>query len=192
MQIEIVRREWHIEIRIRFYFGLTGDFPGIETGIARIEHVADHAVAGLAVVDVEIMGSGIFVHVRAQATGLAMEFEDGLCRIKQRLHGVVGGKAAIVLGVVGQQGRASAHHGGEMRVIGDRGQVIRRLLGIAEIGWKFGACAEAGITSNRIAKRDPRIERADDDRLPAPAGQAAHRHARRVGLWQRQQDVDPA
>ena len=190
VEVEVDEWQWDFELGGGFQFGLRGDFLGVERGVAGEKRGADHAVEGLAVIDFKIVGAGIGVAMRAQALGLAVEFENRLGGGEERGQRVVGGEAAVVLGVVGEEGVAAGEEGGEVRVVGDGGEVVGGLLGVAKVGGKFGARTVTGVTGDGIGEGDTRIQRTDHDGLPTAAGESAHGDARGVGVGQGEKRVE--
>ena len=190
VKIEVLGREGHGQRCGRFHLGIAGNFPGIEAGLAGEEDVPDHAVKGLAIIEFVIVSAGIVIHVPAQALGVAVELEDRFGGIEQGLQGVAGGKATVVAHVEREQGGATGDHCGHVRVVGDGGEIVGRLLGIAEIGGIDGVGEVAGITGDWIAQGHARIEGADGDGLPTAAGKAAHGDARGIGVGQGEQEIE--
>ncbi len=88
--------------------GLAGDLLGIEVLRARIEEVTDHLVEGFAILALVIVSAGIVIDVPAQRGLATVKLEDRLGCLQQRRQRVGRGEAAVVFGVLGQQGRARA------------------------------------------------------------------------------------
>ena len=181
VEVEVVGGERDSELGGGFQFGLRGDFLGIKRGIAGEKRGADHAVEGLAIIDFEVVGAGIGVAMPAQALRLAVEFENRLGGGEEWRQRVVGGEAAVVLGVVGEESVAAGEERGEVGVVGDGGEVVGGLLGVAKVGGKFGARTVTGVSGNRIRQRDAGIEGTNDDGLPAAARESADGDAGGVG-----------
>ena len=79
---------------------------------------------------------------------------------------MTGFEATFVVYVEGQQHRPRSEHGGQVRVIGDGAEVVRRPFAITQIGVVVDAGEKTGISRDGIAKRDAGVQRADEDRLP--------------------------
>ena len=101
-------------------------------------------------------------------------------------------KAAVVLGVLGQKRRARGHHRRQVRVVDDRGQVVGRLLRVAQVREVPGPGDEARIAGHGIGQLHAGVERADHDGLPPAARKPGHGHALQIGVLVAEQDVQPA
>ena len=190
MEVEVAGGERDFELGGGFQLGLRGDFLGIERGVAGEKRGADHPVESLPVIDFKVVGAGIGVAMRPQALRLAVEFENRLGGGEERGQRVVGGEAAVVLGVVGEEGVAAGEEGGEVGVVGDGGEIVGGLLGVAKVGGEFGARTVTRVSGNRIRQRDAGIEGTNDDGLPTAAGESAHGDAGGVGGGEGQEDVE--
>ena len=81
--------------------------------------------------------------------------------------------------------------GPKMRVVGNRCQVLRRLLRIAQV--KIGplaACDEAGKSRHRHGRRHPCIKRGKKNSLPTTTGKSSYGHSGSIGIGVLQKDVE--
>ena len=144
----------------------------------------------LAVVDAEVVGAGFEINMCAQEIAATVQAEDGRGGLDERWQCVAGGEATFVVSVVGEQRGTVGEHGGEVGVVGVKGEVVGGLLRIAEVLAVASACFETGIAGDGIGERDAFIERADKNRLPTAARKAGHRHAFGVGIGMGEQHIE--
>src|SRR5262249_23458116 len=165
-------------------------FGGKGSVVAAVEVVADKTIECLPVL-LAIVVARIEVDMRSQLVRCAVESVEGAGRPYQGGVGVVSAEAAVVIRVVADHSGSWSTHGREGCVIRDARQVHRSLLTIAEIlVGELRAGNEAGISRNRSRNGDAKVERTDEDGLPATAGKSGHRDPRRVGVRMRQKNVE--
>src|SRR4030095_3485708 len=160
--------------------------------VPAIEVVADEAIERLPVL-LAIVVAGVEIDMCGQLVRGAVQRVKGACRPQQRGVGVVSAETTTVICVVADHSGLRSTHRGEGRVVRDARQVYRRLLAVAEILLReLRAGNEARISRNRSRDGDPRVQRADEDGLPATAGKSGHRDTGRVGVRMSQEDVESA
>ena len=143
-----------------------------------------------AVVELVIVVARVLVDVCFEVILGVEEGEGGAGGVEQRRQGVVGPEAALVLGVEGEQGRPGGHHRGEMRVIDDRGQVRGGLLAVAEVVREAGPGPERRVAGDGVGQGDAGVQGAEEDRLPAAAGEPGDGHAAGVGVGVIEQNIE--
>src|SRR5262249_32375164 len=135
----------------------------------------------------------IEVDMRGQLVRCAVECVERARCPHQRGVGVVSAETTIVIRVIADHGGPWSKHRREGRVIRDAGQVHRSLLAVAEVRLReLGAGNEAGISGHWGRDGYARVQRTDEDGLPATAGKSSYRDARRVGVRMSQKDVESA
>ena len=115
----------------------TSDWQAISLGskslLPGIEEITQHAVERLAVIQFVVVRAGVVVDVRPQRVLAAVEGEDRPGGFHERGQRMARGETAIILGVLGQQRRPWRPHRGQVGVVGQRRQVVRGLLRIAQV-----------------------------------------------------------
>src|SRR5436309_576896 len=119
--------------------------------------ISKHSVERLAIIQAEVMSSGIVIHMSAQIIFLAIQFKGRSCGSHQRLHSVRRGEATVVLGVERQQCRTRSHHCGEVSVIDNGCKIAWRLLRITKVLEVVNARKKARIASDRIREFYARV-----------------------------------
>lgn len=112
------------------------------------------------------MSTWVVVDVRPQGRRLAIEAIDGFPGGQQRRQGIGGFETAIVPGVIRQQSGPGGQQSGQVRVVRNGRQVVRQLLGVAQVLEMADPGEKAGIAGDRVGQGHVRVQGTDDNGLP--------------------------